>query len=94
MRTLVVDVLLVLAVLAELICVLGVIASATTFDRLHYSGATTSVAPALVLAAVAIRQPHPATAPVWNALFVAGALFALNNTLSHAIARAARREEL
>ena len=73
MRTLVVDVLLVLAVLAELICVLGVIASATTFDRLHYSGATTSV---------------------WNALFVAGALFALNNTLSHAIARAARREEL
>ena len=94
MRALVVDVLLVLAVLAEVICVLGVIASASTFERLHYSGATTSVAPALVLAAVAIRQPHPYTAPVWNALFVVGALFVLNNTLSHAIARVARRSEL
>ena len=94
MRALVVDVLLVLAVLTELICVLGVIASASTFERLHYSGATTSVAPALVLAAVAIRQPHPYTAPVWNALFVVGALFVLNNTLSHAIARVARRSEL
>jgi hypothetical protein len=33
------------------------------------------------------------TAPVWNALFVAVALFAFNNVLSHAIARVARQRE-
>jgi multisubunit Na+/H+ antiporter MnhG subunit len=76
MRALIVDVLLVSTVLCELICVVGVLASGTVYDRLHYSGA--------------LRQPHPYTAPVWNALFVALALFALNNVLSHAIARAAR----
>ena len=90
MRTPIVDGLLVLTVLCELICVVGVLASGTVYDRLHYSGATTSVAPFLLFAAVALRQPHPYTAPVWNALFDALALFALNNVLSHAIARAAR----
>ncbi|NUR76096.1 MAG: hypothetical protein HOQ28_07435 [Thermoleophilia bacterium] len=94
MRAIAVDLLLVLAVLAEAICVLGIVASASTFERLHYSGATTSLAPVLVLAAVAIRQPHPYTAPVWNALVDAVALYALNNTLSHAIARVARRRRL
>jgi monovalent cation/proton antiporter MnhG/PhaG subunit len=85
-----VDTLLVLTVLSELICVVGVFAGQTVYDRLHYSGASTSLAPFLLLVAVALRQPHPYTAPVWNALFVALALFALNNVLSHAIARAAR----
>lgn len=90
MRALLVDVLLVLTVLCELICVVGVLAGATVYDRLHYSGATTSVAPFLLLVAIALRQPHAYTTPVWNALFDALALFALNNVLSHAIARAAR----
>jgi monovalent cation/proton antiporter MnhG/PhaG subunit len=89
-RAAVVDALLVLAVLCELICVVGVIASATVYDRLHYAGATTSVAPFLLLVAIALRQPHPYTNPVWNALFTALALFILNNVLSHAIARVAR----
>jgi monovalent cation/proton antiporter MnhG/PhaG subunit len=83
-------VLLVLAVLCELICVLGVLSSATLYERLHYSGATTSVAPFLLLVAIALRQPHPYTNPVWNAVFDALALFVLNNVLSHAIARVAR----
>jgi monovalent cation/proton antiporter MnhG/PhaG subunit len=90
MRAALVDLLLVLAVLCELICVVGVIASATVYDRLHYSGATTSLAPFLLLVAIALRQPHPYTNPVWNALFDAVALFVLNNVLSHAIARVAR----
>jgi monovalent cation/proton antiporter MnhG/PhaG subunit len=89
-RAAVVDVLLVLAVLCELVCVVGVIASATVYDRLHYAGATTSLAPFLLLVAIALRQPHPYTNPVWNALFDALALFVLNNVLSHAIARVAR----
>jgi monovalent cation/proton antiporter MnhG/PhaG subunit len=89
-RAAVVDVLLVLTVLCELICIVGVVASATVYDRLHYAGATTSVAPFLLLAAIALRQPHPYTNPVWNAVFDALALFVLNNVLSHAIARVAR----
>ena len=93
MRTVVVDGLLVLTVLVELICVVGVYASATVYDRLHYSGATTALAPFLVLVAIAVRQPHPYTTPVWNALFTAAALFALNNVLSHGIARVARQRE-
>ncbi|MFL5953388.1 MAG: monovalent cation/H(+) antiporter subunit G [Gaiellaceae bacterium] len=94
MRTVVVDTLLALTVLSELICVVGVFTSATIFARLHYAGATTSLAPFFVLAAVAIRQPHPYTAPVWNALFVAVALFALNNVLTQAIANVAKQHEL
>jgi multisubunit Na+/H+ antiporter MnhG subunit len=92
-RTVAVDTLLILAVLAEVVCVVGVLASATTYDRLHYSGLTTSLAPGLALVAVMLRQPEPYTAPVWNALFVVVAAFVLNNTLSHAIARVVRRRQ-
>jgi multisubunit Na+/H+ antiporter MnhG subunit len=90
-RALVVDAALVLAVACELICVIGVATGATVVDRVHYSGATTSVAPFLVFLAIALRQPHPYTSPVWNGLFTALTLFALNNVLSHAIARVARQ---
>jgi multisubunit Na+/H+ antiporter MnhG subunit len=93
MRTVVVDALLVLTVLVELICVAGIFASATVYDRLHYSGATTVLAPFLALVAIALGQPHPYTTPVWNGLFVVVTLFALNNILSHGIARVARQRE-
>ena len=93
MRTVVVDALLALVVLLEAVSVLGLVVSATVYDRLHYSGATTALAPFLLLAAVAVKQPHPYTSPVWNALFVALALFFFNNVLSHAIARVARHRE-
>jgi multisubunit Na+/H+ antiporter MnhG subunit len=92
-RALLVDSLLAVAVASEAVCVVGVLAGGTVYDRLHYSGATTAVAPALLLAAVALAQPHPYTSPVWNALFVAVVLFMLNNVLSHAIARVARERE-
>jgi multisubunit Na+/H+ antiporter MnhG subunit len=92
-RTLAVDALLVVLVLAEVVCVAGVLLGERVYDRLHYAGATTAVAPVLALVAVALRQPHPYTSPVWNALVVAIALFVLNNVLSHAIARVARRRE-
>jgi hypothetical protein len=39
-----VTILLALAVLCEVVCVVGVVAGATTYDRLHYAGATTAVA--------------------------------------------------
>jgi monovalent cation/proton antiporter MnhG/PhaG subunit len=93
MRTFAVDALLSLLVLSELICVVGIFASATVYDRLHYSGATTALAPFFALVAIALRQPHPYTNPVWNALFTAVTLFVLNNVLSHAIARVARQRD-
>ena len=93
MRAILVDLMLALVVCTELVCVLGVLAAGTVYDRLHFSGATTALAPACALVAVALRQPHPYTTPVWNALFVAVTLFALNNVLSHGIARVARQRE-
>ncbi|HEY0416025.1 MAG TPA: monovalent cation/H(+) antiporter subunit G [Gaiellaceae bacterium] len=93
MRTVVVDALLGTVVVSEALCVVGVFAGATVYDRLHYAGATTAVPPFLVFAAVLLKQPHPYTNPVWNALFVAFALFFLNGVLTHAIARVARQRE-
>jgi multisubunit Na+/H+ antiporter MnhG subunit len=93
-RTVAVDVLLAVTVLAELVCVVGVLAGATVYDRIHYAGATTSVAPFLVFVAILLRQPHPYTNPVWNALFVAVTLFVLNGILTHAVARVVRQREV
>lgn len=84
-----VTILLVLAVASEVVCVVGVIAGATVYDRLHYSGATTAVAPFLVFAAVVVEEGT--AGPSWNAGFVAVALFVLNAALSHATARVARQ---
>jgi multisubunit Na+/H+ antiporter MnhG subunit len=92
-RSVVVDALLAATVVGEALCVLGVCLGATVYDRLHYAGATTSVPPFLVFVAVLLRQPHPYTNPVWNALFVAVTLFVLNGALTHAIARVARQRE-
>ena len=88
MKPVSVDVLLALAVLAELVCVVGVMAGATVYDRLHYAGAASSVAPFLVLAAVIVEEG--ARSPSWNAGFVAVTLFVLNAALTHATARVAR----
>jgi multisubunit Na+/H+ antiporter MnhG subunit len=88
-----VDVLLAVTVFSEALCVIGVLWGATVYDKLHYSGATTSVPPFLVFVAVLLKQPHPYTNPVWNALFVATALFLLNAVLTQAIARVARQRE-
>lgn len=91
MRPLSVDILLALAVLCELVCVVGILASATVYDRLHYSGATTALAPFLVLAALVVEQG--VWNPTWNAVFDALVLFFLNSVLTHATARVARQRE-
>ena len=88
MKPLSVDILLALAVLSEIVCVLGVLLSVSVYDRLHYSGATTAVAPLLLLAALAVE--HGVTAPTWNGLVDAVALLVLNAALTHATARVAR----
>jgi multisubunit Na+/H+ antiporter MnhG subunit len=82
-------VLLALAVLSEVVCVLGVLCSATVLDRLHYSGATTSVAPLLLLAALVVDEG--VKNPTWNGVVDAAALLFLNAVLTHATARVARK---
>jgi multisubunit Na+/H+ antiporter MnhG subunit len=84
-----VTILLGLAVGSEVVCVAGILLSATVYDRLHFSGATTAVAPLLFLAAVAVERGH--TNPTWNAVVDAIALIVLNSTLTHATAGVARR---
>ncbi len=84
-----VPILLSLAVASDVVCVVGVLLSATVYDRLHYSGATTAVAPLLLLAAVAVERGH--TNPTWNAVVDAVALLFPNAALTHATARVARR---
>jgi multisubunit Na+/H+ antiporter MnhG subunit len=87
----VIAILLATAVLTELVCVVGVVAGATVYDRLHYAGATTAVAPFLVFAAIAVE--NGSEGPSWSAGFVAVALFVLNSVLSHVTARVARQRE-
>ena len=84
-----VDVLLGLGVAAELLCVAGVLAMRTTFDRLHYAGAATSVPAALVLAATLVRE-HMSAGGLQAGAAVS-LLFLLNPVLVMATAQAARR---
>lgn len=86
-----VDVLLVLGVAAELLCVAGVLVMRTTFDRLHYAAAATSVPALLVLAAVLVRE-HLSAGGL-EAIAAVGLLFLLNPALVIATARAARVDE-
>jgi len=86
-----VDVLLVLGVAGELLCVAGVLVMRTTFDRLHYAAAATSVPVFLVLCAVLVRE-HLSAGGL-EAIAAALFLFLLNPALVIATARAARRIE-
>jgi multisubunit Na+/H+ antiporter MnhG subunit len=86
---LVVDVLLGLGVAGELLCVAGVLVMRTTFDRLHYAVATTSVPAFLILAATLVRE-H-VTAGGIEAIAAVGLMFLLNPAVLLATAMAARR---
>jgi monovalent cation/proton antiporter MnhG/PhaG subunit len=87
----VVDVLLALGVALELLCCLGVVVMRTTYDRLHYAAAGTTVPAFLVLAAVLVREHL--TSGGLDAIAAVGLLFLLNPVLVVATARAARRIE-
>ncbi len=84
-----VDILLGLGVAAELFCVVGVLVMRTTFDRLHYAAAATSVPAFLVLAAVLVRV-HMSAGGL-EALAAVLLLFLLNPALVIATAQAVRR---
>lgn len=84
-----VDVLLGLGVAGELLCVAGVVVMRTTFDRLHYAAAGTTVPAFLVLAAVLVRE-HLSAGGL-QAIAAVAFLFLLNPVLVITTARAARR---
>lgn len=84
-----VDILLGLGVAGELLCVAGVALMRTTFDRLHYAAAGTTVPAFLVLAAVLVRE-HLSAGGL-QAIAAVALLFLLNPVLVITTARAARR---
>jgi monovalent cation/proton antiporter MnhG/PhaG subunit len=84
-------VLLGLGVALELLCCVGVVVMPTTFDRLHYLAAATTVPAFLVLAAVLVRE-HLSAGGL-QAIAAVGLMFLLNPILVTATARAARRVE-
>jgi monovalent cation/proton antiporter MnhG/PhaG subunit len=86
-----VDVLLALGVTLELACCVGVVVMRTTYDRLHYAAAGTTVPAFLVLAAVLVQEGF--TAGGLDAIAAVGLLFLLNPVLVIATARATRRIE-
>ena len=91
MTNVVVDVLLVLGVVGEAICVAGVLLRRTTFDRLHYLGASTTVPTFCFLAAVICRE-HVSGGGL-QAIAAVALLFLFVPVGLLALARAARRVE-
>lgn len=88
MRSLAIDILVALGVAGEAVCCLGLVTARDVFDRLHYTGAATTVPPFLFAAAILVEQGW--ALPSANALLIAVLLLVLNAGLTHATARAAR----
>ena len=86
-----VDVLLGIGVALELLCCVGVAVMRTTFDRIHYVSAATTVPAFFVLAAVLVRE-HLSSGGL-QAIAAVALMFLLNPILVVATARAARRAE-
>ena len=84
-----VDILLALGVVLELACVVGVVVMPTTYDRLHYVGAATTVPAFLILAAVLCRE-HLQGGGL-EAIAAVSLMFLIFPVLLTATARAARR---
>jgi multisubunit Na+/H+ antiporter MnhG subunit len=78
-----------LGVAVELVCCIGLVAMRNAIDRLHFAGAAAVLGPALVAAAVCMREGF-FTANGLNAVAVALMLGLLGGALSIATARAIR----
>ncbi|HET8528497.1 MAG TPA: monovalent cation/H(+) antiporter subunit G [Gaiellaceae bacterium] len=86
-----VDVLLAVGVALEAACVAGVLIMPTTFDRLHYVGAATTVPAFCILAAVLCRE-HLSSGGI-EAIAAVGLVFFLFPVLLTATARAIQKTE-
>lgn len=85
------DVLLVVAVVAQLISAAGLVLSRTAADRLHYASAGYTVGPFCVLAAILIREKL--TSAGLDAIAAVGLLLLTGPLVVHATGRAIRRHE-
>ena len=85
------DVLLGLAVAAQLICAAGLLLGRSAADRLHYASAGYTVGPLCVLVAILIRQ-HLNSAGL-DAIAAVGLLLLTGPLVVHATGRAIRRIE-
>ena len=86
-----VDVFLAVGVALELLCCVGVLVTRTTFDRLHYVSAATTVPAFFVLAAVLARE-HLSSGGL-QAIAAVALMFLLNPILVIATGRAIKRVE-
>ena len=92
MSGLAVDLLLAVAVAAQLLSCAGVAVMCTSADRLHYASAAYTVGPVCVLAAVLVRE-H-ASANAWAAVAAIAILVLAGPVVVHATARVVRRIDL
>jgi monovalent cation/proton antiporter MnhG/PhaG subunit len=88
-RSLAIDALLVVGVLCQLICCVGVLVARNAFDRLHYSGAATTLGPFCIGVAIVVRES--VSAGGIQTIVTVLLMFLLNPVLVIATARAARR---
>ena len=87
-----VDTFLVVGVLCQLICCLGVLVMPTALDRLHFAGAATTLGPLLVGAAVLVRQTTSAAGI--ETIVTMALILLLGPVVTLAMARAIRRSEI
>jgi monovalent cation/proton antiporter MnhG/PhaG subunit len=93
-----VDCLLAIGVVGELLCVAGLLLMRSIFDRLHYAATATVVGPAAIGIAIVMRETVSPSGGIEltsggiEALVTALVLFLLNPVLTHATARAARKQ--
>jgi multisubunit Na+/H+ antiporter MnhG subunit len=89
----VITALVVLAVLVEILCCLGIVVMRTPLQRLHFIGPASVVGPVLIGIAVAFAK-HPYPGSGFKAAFIALVLVVFSGMLQHETARAALAREV
>ncbi len=84
--------LVVLGTVVQVLCVLGVLLARNPYDRLHFTGPASTIAPVAFALAVIVDE-GPVTQAGVKSVLTALALVVLNGVLVHATARAARIRE-
>ena len=83
--------LLAVGVVVALVCCVGVLAMPDAYDRLHFTGPASTVAPVAIAAAILFEESFSTLAI--KAVLVAVVLLVTNPLLVHATARAGRVRE-
>ena len=92
MTEVVVWILVVLGTVVQVLSVLGLLLARDPYDRLHFTGPASTIAPVAFALAVIVDE-GPVTQAGVKSVLTALALVVLNGVLVHATARAARIRE-